>query len=107
MTNSYFQTCVHSDSVHLTAVSTPLGLYERLVPSIHQRWVTHALRHLLGRICHIYLDDIIVWSDSLEDHASRCRQIFEALRAAKLYLNLKKTQLFCTEVDFLGHHISE
>ena len=58
MTNSFFQTRMHPDHIHLTAVSTPFGLYEwlvmpmglRNVPSIHQRRVTHALRDLLGCI---------------------------------------------------------
>jgi hypothetical protein len=57
MTNSFFQTRMHPDHVHLTAISTPFGLYEWLVmpmglrnaPSIHQRRVTNALRGLLGR----------------------------------------------------------
>jgi hypothetical protein len=51
MTNSFFQTRVHPDDIHLTAVTTPLGLYEWLVmpmglrnsPAIHQRRMTAAL----------------------------------------------------------------
>jgi hypothetical protein len=114
MTNSFFQTKMHPDHIHLTAVSTPFGLYEWMVmpmglrnaPSIHQRRVTHALRGLLGRICHIYLDDIIIWSTDSKTHIDYTRQVFEALRKAKLYINPKKTNLLCHEVDFLGHHIS-
>jgi len=66
MTNSFFQTKVHPDDVHLTAVTTPFGLYEWLAmpmglcnsPPIHQHRMTSTLHELLGRICHIYLDDI-------------------------------------------------
>lgn len=83
----------------------PMGL--RNAPSIHQRRVTHALRGLLGRICHIYLDDIIIWSTDMETQITYSRQVLEALRRAKLYINPKKTKLFCKEIDFLGHHISE
>src|SRR5271156_1364924 len=109
MTNSYFQTRMHPDSVHLTAVSTPFSLYEWLVmpmglrnsPAIHQHQVTHALRELLGKICHIYLNDIIIWSLDFESHVAHCRLVFEALRAACLYINAKKTKLFCDEVNFL------
>jgi hypothetical protein len=113
MTNSFFQTRMHPDHVHLTAVSTPFGLYEWLVmpmglqnaPSIHQRQVTHALRDLLGRICHIYLDDIIIWSSDMKTQIIYTREVFSALQKANLYINPNKTKLLCTEVDFLGHHI--
>jgi hypothetical protein len=108
MTNSFFQTKMHPDHVHLTAVTTPWGLYEWLVmpmglrnaPSIHQRRVTHALCGLIGRICHIYLDDIIIWSNDFKSHVDHVRQVFEAIRKAKLYINGKKTNLFCSEVTF-------
>jgi len=114
MTNSFFQTRMHPDHVHLTAVNTPLGLYEWLVmpmglknaPANHQRRVTAALRSLIGKICHIYLDDIVIWSNSLAEHEKNVCTVLEALRAARLYVNPDKTHLFCTEIDFLGHHIS-
>ncbi|GBE82209.1 hypothetical protein SCP_0405920 [Sparassis crispa] len=80
-----------------TAVTTPFGLYEWLVmpqgcrnaPSTHQHHMFSALRLLIGKICHIYLDDIIIWSQSLEEHIH------------------KKTSLFLTELSFLGHVISQ
>ena len=69
MTNSFFQTHMNPDHVHLTAVNMPLGLYEWLVmpmglknaPAIHQRCVTAVLRELIGKFCHVYLDDIVIW----------------------------------------------
>ena len=115
MTNSFFQTRMHPDDIPLTAVNTPLGLYEWLVmpmglknaPSIHQRRVTSALRRYIGRICHIYLDDIVIWSNSIEEHEKNVRLILQALQAAKLYVNPKKCKLFCTEIHFLGHKVSQ
>ena len=114
MTNSFFQTRMHPAHVPYTAVSTPFGLYEWLVmpmglknsPAIHQRRVTKALGNLIGKICHIYLDDIVVWSNSLEEHERNVKTVLEALETARLYCNPKKTHLFCTEINFLGHHIS-
>ena len=64
------------------------------------------MRTLIRKICHIYLDDIIIWSNSLEEHESNVCAVLQALRNARLYINPEKTHLFCTEVDFLGHHIS-
>ena len=114
MTNSFFQTRMHPKHVPYTAVSTPFGLYEWLVmpmglknsPAIHQRRVTKALGNLIGKICHIYLDDIVIWSNSLEEHERNVSQVLQALETAQLYCNPKKTHLFCTEINFLGHHIS-
>ena len=75
-------------------------------PAIHQQRVTAALRELLGRICHIYLDDIVIWSNTVAEHTEHVRLVLEALRAAKLYCNPKKCQFFLLELEFLGHHIS-
>ena len=114
MTNSFFQTRIHPDDVHLTAVTTPLGLYKWLAmpmglrnsPTIQQRRITSALRGYIGKICHVYLDDIVIWSNSIDEHAQHVRTIMNALRATKLYCNPTKCQFFLLELDFLGHHIS-
>ena len=115
MTNSFFQTRVHPDDVHLTAVTTPLGLYKWLAmpmglrnsPAIHQRRMTAALREHLTKFCHIYLDDIIIWSDNVTEHAKHIDLVMKSLRKAKLYCNPDKCKFFQKEVNFLGHHISE
>ena len=114
MTNSFFQTRVHPDDVKFTAVMTPFGLYEWVVmpmgcknaPATHQRRMNQALHKYIGRICHVYLDDIVIWSSSIEEHQENVRTILKALRAADLYCSTKKSQLFTTELDFLGHHVS-
>lgn len=115
MTNSFFQTRVNPDDIPLTAVTTPFGLYEwtvmpqgcRNAPATHQRRMFGALRPYIGSICHVYLDDIIIWSSSLEEHRRNVATVLDALRAHSLFCSPKKTDLFCAELDFLGHHISE
>ncbi len=114
MTNSFFQTRVHPDHIKYTAITTPFGLYEwtvmpqgcRNAPSTHQRRMYSALRPHIGSICHVYLDDIIIWSQSIEEHRRNVKTILNALRANNLYCSLKKTDLFCTDLTFLGHRIS-
>ena len=106
---------MHPDSVKFTAVNTPFGLYEWLVmpmglqnsPAVHQQRVFSALHALIGRICHVYLDNIIIWSNSLTKHETNIALVLEALRKGSLYCSVRKSVLFCREVDFLGHHISE
>jgi len=105
---------MHPDHVHLTAVNMPLGLYEWLVMpmglknalAIHQRCVTAALRMLIGKFCHIYLDNIVIWSNSLEEHERNVRAVLKVLCTVQLYVNPDKIHPFCTEIDFPGHHIS-
>ncbi len=114
MTNSFFQTHMHPDDIPLTSVNTPWGLYEWTVmpmgiqntPSIHQRRVATALRTWISRICHVYLNDIVIWSRSLAEHCSNVTTILLALQENKLYCNPKKTKLFHTAIHFLGHCIS-
>ena len=114
MMNSFFQTKVHPDDVHWLSVHTPWGLHEwtvlpmavRNAPAVHQQRMTCALRHLIGKICHVYLDDTIIWSQTLNEHDKNVHLVLEALRAGALFCYLKKTSLFCDEIDFLGHHIS-
>ena len=115
MTDSFFQTRIHPDDIHKTAVSTPLGAYEWLVmpmgfrnaPPAQQRRMTTALRKHIGVICHIYMDDIVIWSQTLEEHHINVRTIMNALHEARLYINKKKTNLFSYEINFLGHIISQ
>jgi hypothetical protein len=114
MTNSFFHTWMHPDSIVLMAVTTPFGLYGWMVmpmglrnsPPVHQWRVANALRELIGKIFHIHLDDIVIWSASLEEHETHVRMVMDCLRKHGLRLNGKKSEFFCIEVDFLGHHIS-
>ena len=115
MTNSFFQTRVHLDDIKFTVVMTPFGLYEWVVmlmgcrnaPATHQRRMNNALRKYIGEICHVYLDDIVIWSNSISEHRTNVRTILQALQDVDLYCSTKKSQLFTTELDFLGHHISQ
>ena len=52
------------------------------------------------------MDDIIIWSNSLDEHIKHVNVILTALRKAGVYINPKKTILYSTDVEFLGHHIS-
>uniref|UniRef100_A0A0W0FPY8 Putative reverse transcriptase-RNase H-integrase n=1 Tax=Moniliophthora roreri TaxID=221103 RepID=A0A0W0FPY8_MONRR len=114
MTDAFFHTKMSDDSIPLTAITTPLGLFEWTVmpqslknsPSVHQRRVNNALREYIGVFCHIYLDDIIIWSDSFEEHERHLCLILEALRGHRLYCNKKKSDFFIFELHFLEHVIS-
>lgn len=76
-------------------------------PSTFQRMMNHVLRDHLGKICLVYLDDIIVYSKNREDHLKHLSIIFETLKRANLKVSLCKSDFFQTEVEFLGHIINQ
>lgn len=65
------------------------------------------LQGLQWKICLIYLDDVVVFGSSVEEHMERVSQVFECIRQAKLKLKPEKCQLLQKEVTFLGHVINE
>lgn len=65
-----------------------------------------ALCPYIGCICHVYIDDIVIWSNSIEEHIVNVHTILSTLSKASLYCNPKKTHPLFWEIDFLGHHIS-
>lgn len=54
----------------------------------------------------MYLDDIVCFSTSLQEHVNRLKQIFEKLREANLKVQLDKSHFFKKEVNYLGHIIT-
>ena len=114
MTNSFFQTLMKPEDLWKTAMTTPFRLYKWIVmpiglhnsPPIHQQRVTTALWPLIGKICHMYIDNVVIWLKTIADHTQHLQMVLEVLCATSLYLNPKKCQFYQTELDFLGHHIS-
>lgn len=110
MMNSFFQTLVHPDDIKYTVTLTPFGLWEWVVmpmgmrnsPATHQRCVTLALKDLIGKICHVYLDNIIIWSNTLDEHKQNVALVLEALQKAQLYCSLKKIHIIHHRNRLLG-----
>jgi len=71
-----------------------------------QRYMNWVLRKYVGRFCAVYIDDIAIWSNSVEEHEEHVRLILEALREAGISASKKKSVLFADEIHFLGHTIS-
>ncbi len=75
--------------------------------AIQQRRLESALRDYLRDICHCFLDDIVGWSGSLEEHVNNVHKLLLALRKAGVFINPGKSVLFAMEIEFLGHRISD
>ena len=65
------------------------------------------LSDLHWETCLFYLDDIIVFSSTWEEHLARLRQVFERLRHANLKLEAEKCAFTAKEVSYLGHRVTE
>src|SRR5258707_15006155 len=76
------------------------------VPVAFQRFINEVLRDLMD-ICMVgYLDDILIYLDSLEDHRDHVREVLHHLRMAGLYANLKKCKFHMDTVEYLGFILS-
>ena len=82
----------------------PFGLTN--APSTFERLMESVLTGLQYQTCLIYLDDVIVYSNSFHEGISRLREVCERFRQAGLKLKAKKCVLFQTEVKYLGHIVS-
>ena len=76
-------------------------------PALFQRLMDLVLSGLTWEICLVYLDDVIVFSETFEQHLERLTLVFNRLKDADLKVNGAKTHLFQRRVSFLGHVVSE
>src|SRR5262245_24085359 len=65
------------------------------------------LREVSGKICVVYLDDIIIYSKTYEQHIKDLYTVISLLYKANLQIKWKKCKFFMTKVKFLGHEISK
>src|SRR2546430_14820108 len=92
-----------------TAFITNFGLYEFVVmpfglrnaPGTFQRLMNYILQDYLGQFVCIYLDDIIIYSKTFEQHIDHITQVFNALRQAQLKIKLKKCYFCLPNIAFL------
>ena len=114
--SGYWQVEREEDSKALTVFTVrPLGFYEceRMpfgltnAPATFQHLMQSCLGNLHLQYCIIYLDDIIVFSKTLEEHLVRLQAIFEKLKKAELKLKPSKCEFFKKELTYLGHVVSK
>jgi hypothetical protein len=112
--SGYHQIKIRLEDVPNTTFSTRYGLYEYLVMSFG---ITNAPAHFmylmnsvfmpeLDNFVVVFIDDILIYSKSEEEHAQHLRVILQRLRDHQLYAKFSKFAFWLKEVPFLGHIIS-
>ena len=99
---------------YTTFICGPLGFYEcdtmpfgaTNAPATFQRLMHDCLGELNMNWCIVYLDDIIIFSDTKEEHLKRLEAVFQKLCAAGLKLKPSKCFFFREEIEYLGHVVS-
>jgi len=70
--------------------------------SIFQRAIDDILREHIGKICYVYVDDVIIFSENETDHVKHIDTILKCLSDANMRVVKKKTKFFKESIDFLG-----
>ncbi len=111
--DAYHCVRVRPEDVPKTAIRTRFGHFEYLVmpfgltnaPATFQRLTNQLLGHLFDKFIISYLDDILIYSDTEEEHVEHVRRVFEILAKNSLYIKLSKCKFMQPEVEFCGHII--
>ena len=116
MNSGFWQVPMAADSKQYTAFTLgSMGLYECEdmpfglcnVPPTFQRLMQNCLGELNLMYCLIYLDDVIIFSDTEEEHLHRMRVVFDRFREHGLKLKPSKCDMFRNEINYLAHHVSK
>ena len=111
--SGYHQIRIVPEDVPKTAFRTRYGHFEFLVlpfgltnaPGTFMHLMHQTFREFLDDFVLVFLDDILIFSKTLEEHERHVAAVLKKLRDSKLYAKESKCEFFKTEVEFLGHHV--
>ena len=111
MTNAYKQVCIFPEhvkkmvfnTIYSTIYSNVLHQGECNTPNMFQCLMMHQCQHWIGWSIFIYLDNIFVYSNTVEEHERLLQAVVDILTKAQLHLSEKKVDLYVDWMDCLGH----
>jgi len=114
LAKGFHQIQMEPESIAKTAFSTKHGHYEytrmqfglKNAHATFQRCMKNVLEDLIYKDCLVYVDDIIIFSTSLEEHILSLKKVLKKLRDANLKLQLDKCEFMKKETEFLGHVVT-
>ncbi|GJW20980.1 putative reverse transcriptase domain-containing protein [Tanacetum coccineum] len=112
--SGYHQLRVREQDISKTAFRTRYGHYEFLVmpfgltnaPAVFMDLMNRIFHEYLDKFVIVFIDDILVYSKSEEEHEQHLRIVLEILRQKKLYAKFSKCEFWLQQVAFLGHIVS-
>src|SRR5438132_4600697 len=113
--SGYYQLKIRPQDTPKTVFVTRYGLYEFLVmsfgltnaPTYFMNLMNKIFMEELDKFVVVFIDDILIYSKSAEEHERHLRVVLEKLRAHELYAKFSKCEFLLQEVAFLGHIITE
>ncbi|GBG62620.1 hypothetical protein CBR_g31256 [Chara braunii] len=112
--SGYHQIAIKPEDQHKTAFQTRYGMYEFVVMPFGLCNAPGTFQHAMNRIFHdfldkfivVYLDDILIFSRTVEEHAEHLKIVLDLLRQHQYKVNLEKCEFGRTKILYLGHEIS-
>lgn len=111
--DAYEQIRIIPEHVARSTVTTPDGnmvseviqIGDCNAPATYQALMNYTFSAYIGRFLDVYLDDIVIYSDTLEDHIIHVKLVIDIMRRERLYLSLTKLHFLCKEMKVLGRII--
>ena len=89
---------------HFEYTVMPFGLTN--APAQFQSYINQILAGLVDITCIVYLDDILIFSDTEEEHVKHVREVLQRLKEAKLFVKLSKCEFHTRETEYLGYLVT-
>jgi len=111
----YEQLCIVPEDVPKTIFASSLGTYVSNTlqqgdcngPSLWQRFMTYVFRERIGVEVWVYLDNIYIFTKTLEQHENALGYVYDCLYKEQLYISLNKFKLYAIRFNCLGHYRDE
>jgi len=113
--DAYEQLCIVPEDVPKTIFASPLGTYVSNTlqqgdcngPSSWQRFMTYVFREQIGVEVWVYLDDIYIFTKTLEQHENALGYVYDCLYKEQLYISPNKFKPYAIRFNCLGHYHDE